>query len=149
MSPTERIRAESILVAEDDTLIHDLLITRLEVSGYRTFGARDGFEAFRRLAELRPDILVLDINMPGIDGFEVLRRKAIRFDDGLVGREAIDGRVVLGVVAHQGVRVGAARQAAQDLRQVRWADLAGSTGAVAELGQLDTAFQHLHKLQLV
>lgn len=76
MLSTNDVRAESVLIAEDDPMIHDLLITRLEVGGYRTFGARDGFEAIKRLESLRPDMLVLDINMPGIDGFEVLRRKA-------------------------------------------------------------------------
>ena len=62
-----------ILVAEDDPLVLELITTRLEIAGFRTFYARDGFEALAKLAELRPSAMVLDINMPRLDGFGVLK----------------------------------------------------------------------------
>ena len=55
-------------------MVLELITTRLELAGYQTFSARNGGEALRRLSEVRPDGMVLDINMPVMDGFEVLRQ---------------------------------------------------------------------------
>jgi DNA-binding response OmpR family regulator len=63
-----------ILVVEDDPIILDLITTRLGIAGYDTYFARDGFEGLARLHELRPSALVLDINMPRLDGFGLLRK---------------------------------------------------------------------------
>ena len=49
-----------------------LIVTRLAIAGYTTFQARDGQEAVRRLREVAPAAMLLDINMPLVDGFEVL-----------------------------------------------------------------------------
>jgi CheY-like chemotaxis protein len=65
---------KTILVADDDPLILDLLEHRLVRRGYRAVMARDGREALDRVADCRPDAIVLDAMMPAIDGFEVLRR---------------------------------------------------------------------------
>jgi two-component system OmpR family response regulator len=61
-----------ILVADDDPSLLDLISTRLDLAGYHCFVARDGLECLERLPEVRPAALVLDINMPRKDGFEVL-----------------------------------------------------------------------------
>lgn len=61
-----------ILVAEDDAGIRDIIRTRLEMAGYDTHTARTGVEALRRIRELHPQGLLLDINMPEMDGFGVL-----------------------------------------------------------------------------
>ncbi|WP_310540014.1 response regulator [Phenylobacterium sp.] len=61
-----------ILVAEDDAGIRDVVRTRLEMAGYETHTARTGVEALKRVQELKPQGLVLDINMPELDGFGVL-----------------------------------------------------------------------------
>lgn len=61
-----------ILVVDDEVGIRDLIRTRLRMAGYDTHTARNGAEAVQRIAELRPDGLVLDINMPEMDGFGVL-----------------------------------------------------------------------------
>jgi CheY-like chemotaxis protein len=61
-----------VLVAEDDPHIRELIVTRLSIAGYRTAVARDGADAITRIAETRPDAIVLDISMPRADGFEVL-----------------------------------------------------------------------------
>ena len=63
-----------ILVVEDDPIILDLITTRLDIAGYDTYFARDGFEGLARLHELRPSGMVLDINMPRLDGFGLLRK---------------------------------------------------------------------------
>lgn len=61
-----------ILVADDDASIVELLETRLRIAGYATVHARDGWEAVHRAIEARPRAMLLDINMPGLDGFQVL-----------------------------------------------------------------------------
>lgn len=63
-----------ILIAEDDPMVMELITTRLELAGYRTFSARNGQEALSRIRDIKPDALVLDINMPVLDGFQVLAR---------------------------------------------------------------------------
>src|SRR5580693_3761603 len=67
MSPSRRI-----LVAEDDSGVRDLIRTRLSAAGFDTHTAVNGVEALMRIGELKPDALVLDINMPEMDGFGVL-----------------------------------------------------------------------------
>lgn len=63
-----------ILVVEDEPMVLELIVTRLELGGYQCFSARDGYQGLGRLREVRPAGLVLDINMPGLDGFGVLQR---------------------------------------------------------------------------
>ncbi len=63
-----------IVVVDDDRAILDLVSTRLTLAGYDVFSARDGHEAVARISGVRPDAMVLDLNMPGLDGFGVLQR---------------------------------------------------------------------------
>jgi len=69
-------RRACILVAEDDTGVRELICTRLMVAGYDTHTARNGREAVQRAHTLKPDGIVLDINMPELDGFAVLQELA-------------------------------------------------------------------------
>ena len=75
-APEEEAKDErpSILICDDDPLILDLLRHRLAARGYRVDVARDGSEGLARVAERRPDAIVLDAMMPRVDGFEVLRK---------------------------------------------------------------------------
>ena len=63
-----------IVIAEDDPMVMELITTRLELAGFQTFSARNGSDALSRIAHVRPDGLVLDINMPVLDGFQVLEQ---------------------------------------------------------------------------
>jgi DNA-binding response OmpR family regulator len=63
-----------ILAADDDEDILQLVVFRLERSGYYVLQARDGEEALRLALENTPDLAVLDVMMPKMDGFEVTRR---------------------------------------------------------------------------
>lgn len=69
----------AVLVAEDDLEIADLLRTTLEHAGYRVTLTYDGEEALRAAAEAKPDLVVLDVMMPQLNGWEVC--KALRADD--------------------------------------------------------------------
>jgi DNA-binding response OmpR family regulator len=63
-----------VLAADDDEDILDLVAFRLERSGYTVIVARDGEEALELAAKELPDLAVLDVMMPKLDGFEVTRR---------------------------------------------------------------------------
>lgn len=63
-----------VLVVDDDRAILELVATRLTLAGYDVFSARDGREAVERVRALRPHAMVLDLNMPEVDGFGVLER---------------------------------------------------------------------------
>src|SRR3954452_15273064 len=63
-----------LLVAEDDPNIAELLSASLRYAGFDVRTARDGLQAVRTARDLQPDLIVLDVMMPGIDGFEVVRR---------------------------------------------------------------------------
>lgn len=65
---------KKILIADDTVDTVELLKKRFRVDGYDTAEAFDGEEALRKVEEYRPDLLVLDIMMPKMDGIEVCRR---------------------------------------------------------------------------
>ncbi len=62
-----------IFVAEDDSAILELLRIRLELAGYHSFYARDGFRARESISRTLPHAVILDIGLPRLDGFEVLQ----------------------------------------------------------------------------
>ena len=64
----------TILVADDDPHIRQLLVFALGKAGLETIEAADGEEVLNRVEIHRPDLIVLDINMPRMDGIEVCRR---------------------------------------------------------------------------
>lgn len=70
-----------VLVADDDEDIRALVAFRLERVGYRVLTAVDGAEALSLAVERRPDLALLDLSMPKLDGFEVTR--CIRREDGI------------------------------------------------------------------
>jgi two-component system cell cycle response regulator DivK len=63
-----------ILIAEDNAVNRELLRELLEMRGYSVTEACDGEEALRMMAECPPDLLLLDIGMPVLDGFAVIRQ---------------------------------------------------------------------------
>jgi len=76
-----------VLAADDDEDILELVAFRLERSGYTVLKARDGEEALQIAREARPDLAVLDVMMPKLDGLEVTR--AIRADGATKGMPII------------------------------------------------------------
>jgi len=71
----ERIAApRGVLVVDDIAANRELLQEMLALEGHRTLAAATGAEALRQVAEHDPELLLLDVNMPGMDGLEVCRR---------------------------------------------------------------------------
>src|ERR1700757_4245711 len=64
----------SVLVVDDEPPIAEVVARYLERAGYRTRVAGVGVEAIAAAAEQRPDLVVLDLMLPGLDGLEVMRR---------------------------------------------------------------------------
>jgi DNA-binding response OmpR family regulator len=69
-----RTRAATLLVVEDDRTINEALTDRLVAEGFRVVQAFDGPDAVAAHAEHRPDLVLLDVMLPGFDGLEVCRR---------------------------------------------------------------------------
>ncbi|MBT3341691.1 MAG: response regulator, partial [Gemmatimonadetes bacterium] len=66
--------AEKILIVDDEPFNVDVLEQELEEQGYETCAANNGERALEILAEEKPDLVLLDWMMPGMDGIEVLQR---------------------------------------------------------------------------
>jgi len=66
--------AQSVLVVDDVSMNLEIITSQLEKRGYLTLVARSGQEAVERAASAHPDLILLDVLMPGIDGFETCRR---------------------------------------------------------------------------
>jgi DNA-binding response OmpR family regulator len=71
MGPVE---AQTVLVVEDEDAIAEAVRARLQSEGYHVVVAPDGPDAIRRHAEHRPDLVVLDLMLPGMDGLEVCKQ---------------------------------------------------------------------------
>ncbi len=66
--------AKKILIIEDDRFLRELMSKKLTGEGYQISGATDGEEGIRSVKSEKPDLVLLDLILPGIDGFEVLTR---------------------------------------------------------------------------
>src|SRR5688572_2397626 len=64
----------TVLIVDDDTAVREILAALLQNQGYHLVLAATGAEALEQAAALRPDVILLDIMMPEMDGFEVCRR---------------------------------------------------------------------------
>ncbi|MFJ4840167.1 response regulator transcription factor [Streptomyces sp. NPDC088746] len=97
-APTERV-----LVIDDDPGIRRLLISALDFAGFEVDVAGDLTEALEQVARRPPDVIVLDVMLPGADGFEILQLLRARAIDVpvlfLTARDAIEDRV-------RGLRLG-------------------------------------------
>jgi DNA-binding NtrC family response regulator len=74
----DQLPDEQILVVDDDVMARDLLVRFLSLRGYHVRAARDGREALRLIGESAPDLLILDLAMPEMNGVEVLRTLTAR-----------------------------------------------------------------------
>ena len=63
-----------MLIVDDDPIVHQLISSILVPAGYDVSSAHTGDEAIRMASDLNPDLILLDVMMPGMDGFEVINR---------------------------------------------------------------------------
>ena len=84
--PSDRLRkgyalAATVLVADDDADILHVIELNFRLEGFEVVTARDGADALAKAVAVRPDLVVLDVLMPGIDGYTICAR--IRADASL------------------------------------------------------------------
>ncbi len=120
----------SVLIVDDEPTITDVVGRYLERAGYATHVAGDGAEALRTAHEQRPDLVVLDIMIPRVDGLEVMRR--LRED----GRPAV---ILLTSRGDRGDRIAGLRLGADDyvVKPFSPAELVARVDAV--LRRIDTS----------
>jgi CheY-like chemotaxis protein len=123
---------KTIVVADDNPASRELMCELLESSGYRVVEAADGSEALEKTLEVRPNLVVLDIELPAMSGFEVL--EAIRQHPELsslpvvaVTARAMEGDLERGVAAGfdayitKPIKISAARARIRELLEEKQA----------------------------
>jgi DNA-binding response OmpR family regulator len=68
------MQGKVVVVAEDDELLRSLYERKFTLAGYTIFTAESGEHTLELLETTQPDLLIIDINMPGIDGFQVIEK---------------------------------------------------------------------------
>lgn len=63
-----------VLIVDDDAFLSGIYATKLELEGFQVATARDGEEGLKAAMREKPDLILLDVLMPKLDGFEVLKR---------------------------------------------------------------------------
>ena len=93
----------SILLVDDDPNLRDMLRAMLEMGGFAVIEAEDGLDALEKLEEITPDVLVLDVMMPNLDGVSLC--KQLRNDAEFVSLPII---ILSGKTQHRAVEEGMA-----------------------------------------
>jgi DNA-binding response OmpR family regulator len=101
------VLAATVLVADDDTDILRFVEINLRLEGFEVVTARDGPDALAKAVAVRPDLVLLDVRMPGIDGYTICAR--IRADASLAAVP-----VVIVTANYGTAEVEAARRAGAD-----------------------------------
>lgn len=70
---------KKILVVDDEPDIVSMLTMRLEASGYQVVASSDGNDGYKKAKSEKPDLIVLDLMLPGMDGYQVCR--LLKFDE--------------------------------------------------------------------
>ncbi len=68
----EQKKKKLILVVEDDSFLLQMYATKLEKAGFEVKSAVDGTQGFKKAKDVHPDLILLDLVMPSMDGFKVL-----------------------------------------------------------------------------
>src|SRR5260221_13695924 len=101
---------ETILFVDDDPALRETVAAALAQPGYAIFTAADGYEAIRILADHRISLLITDVKMPGINGFDLARQaKVMRPNIQIIylsGYPIGSGHRVYGAVLKKPVRMG-------------------------------------------
>lgn len=66
--------AKKVMVVDDDMTLHEMYVERLKTAGYTVVSAYDGEEAINKITSEMPDIILLDVMMPKINGIDVMKK---------------------------------------------------------------------------
>jgi DNA-binding response OmpR family regulator len=76
--PKGGVRMKRIMIIDDDKNIQQLLTNRLVANGYEVSLANDGLEALNQIEKIRPDMIILDVYMPHLDGLSFFQELGYR-----------------------------------------------------------------------
>ncbi len=140
------MRRSTVLIVDDEEALRHFMRRNLEARGFRVLTAADGMEALHQFEQHRPDLIVLDLLMPRLDGMEVLRR---------IRRKDTTPIIVLTALDDEGDKITALEQGADDyltkpfsvgellarvhavLRRARWAEASPSEGPMLRVGDVE------------
>ncbi len=114
--------AQKILVVDDEPNILLALSDRLKLEGYDVVSAIDGASGIELAEKEKPDIMILDIMLPDMDGFKVC--------EAIKGEKKLDIKIVMATSKIDAVDVGKAMQVGADDFTVKTADFAAVLGAI-------------------
>lgn len=106
----------TILVVEDEASIQNIIRTYLQSAGYRVISVDNGLDALTTARQQQPDLIILDLNLPGMDGIEVaarLRQESDVYILMLTARSEEHDRVA-------GLRIGADDYLTKPLARGKW-----------------------------
>jgi len=89
----------TILLADDDETSVEMAVDYMMAHGYHVVVARDGAEAIHRAIEAQPDLILMDIQMPGIDGLEAIRRMRQHDDPAADGKSNLAETPIIALTA--------------------------------------------------
>ena len=104
----------SVLIVDDEPLTQDMLRLMLEPAGFRVTGAEHGLEALEIVKESKPDIMILDVMMPHMDGITVCKKLRSNAETADLPIIMLSGKTHLNAV-EEGLRAGANRYLAKPM----------------------------------
>lgn len=97
---------QSVLIVDDEPMARTLLRLMLVRAGFNVSEAEDGFDALDKVRKNRPDVILLDVMMPGMDGFSVCERLRNDADTAVLPIIMLSAKTDLASI-NRGLRVGA------------------------------------------
>ena len=104
----------SVLIVDDEPVTQDLLRLMLEPAGFRVTEAEDGLEALQKVQESKPDIMILDVMMPNMDGITVCKKIRSNAETADLPIVMLSGKTHLNAV-EEGLQAGANRYLAKPM----------------------------------
>lgn len=98
----------SVLIVDDEPMTQDLLRLMLEPAGFRVTGAEHGLEALEKVKENKPDIMILDVMMPYMDGITVCKKIRSNVETADLPIIMLSGKTHLNAI-EEGLQAGANR----------------------------------------
>jgi CheY-like chemotaxis protein len=127
-----------LLLVEDNEMSRDMLSRRLMKHGYEVMVAADGSEALQRIDTDRPDLILIDLGLPGMDGWEVTRRLRARAETQHIPIIALTAHAMAGD-RERALSVGCNDY---DIKPVNLARLESKIEALLGSGGRDTSADH-------